>query len=149
LYQEAVDRIAAAGFMVTIENEAHSNLWSHPQEILSFFTALDRPGQVHFTYDVQNLWQMGTFPTVEGYQMLRPLIGFLHLKGGKQEGDRKELKWKSTLEEASWPVHEIVRAAIIDQCSPVICLNPSHGLPQEGHSSLSMYEQDLQFVRKI
>src|SRR5690606_1852121 len=123
------------GFMVTIENEAHHNIWSKPQEIISFFDRLNRSGRAHFTYDVQNLWQMGTFPTMEAYRQLRPWIGFLHLKGGKRGDNGNMLKWKSTLEEADWPAAEIIHAALIDRCSPVLCLNPSHGLPREGQSA--------------
>jgi sugar phosphate isomerase/epimerase len=149
LYQEAIDRIADAGFMVTIENEAHRNIWTNPQEIIDFFYRLNRPGRVHFTYDVQNLWQMGTFPTIEVYRQLRPLIGFLHLKGGKQGELGNALKWRSTLEEADWPVEVIVRAAIVDQCSPVICLNPSHGQSQEGQNTSDIVEKDLQYVNKL
>lgn len=149
LYQEAIDRIAGAGFMVTIENEAHRNMWSHPQEIISFFAELNRPGRVHFTYDVQNLWQMGTFPTIEAYRQLRPLIGFLHVKGGKLGETGNALRWRSTLEEASWPVAEIVRSAILDRCSPVICLNPSHGQEQEGQAGQDRVEQDLQYMIKL
>ena len=149
LYREAIDRMADAGFAVTIENEAHRNMWSHPQEIISFFAELNRPDRVHFTYDVQNLWQMGTFPTMEAYRQLRPLIGFIHVKGGKKGEVGPALKWKSTLEEASWPVAEIVRSAILDRCSPVICMNPSHGQEQEGQNGRDRVEQDLQYMNQL
>lgn len=149
LYREAIDRIADAGFMATIENEAHRNIWSNPQEIISFFAELNRPRRVHFTYDVQNLWQMGTFPTIETYRQLLPWIGFIHVKGGKLGETGRTLKWKSTLEEASWPVAEIVRSAVIDRCSPVICLNPSHGQEPEGQTGHDRVERDLQYLNQF
>lgn len=149
IYQEAIDRIADAGFAVTIENECHRNLWSNPEEIIAFFAALDRSGKVHFTYDVQNLWQMGTYPTLEAYRKLRPIIGFLHLKGGQRGDSGDTLMWKSTLEEASWSVSDIIKEYVRDQVSPVICLNPSHGMLKEGYSYSNMYERDLQYLRQM
>jgi hypothetical protein len=147
LYQEAIDRIHGAGFQVTIENEAHSCIWSTPEEIITFYEALGRQDKVHYTYDVQNLWQMGTYPSLEVYRKLRPLIGFLHLKGGQQGEEGNALVWKSTLEEASWPVAELTAEAIRDGVSPVICLNPSHGKPMEGRSYT--YEQDLHYLKQL
>ena len=68
LYREAVEKIHNAGFGVTIENEAHDCIFSNPEEILEFFNELNCKDKVSFTYDIQNLWQMGTFPTVESYK---------------------------------------------------------------------------------
>jgi sugar phosphate isomerase/epimerase len=54
-YQEAIDRIASAGYQVTIENETGTCILSDPTEVNDFFTLLDRRGRVSFTWDVQNL----------------------------------------------------------------------------------------------
>lgn len=150
MYREAIDQIHTAGFQVTIENECHNCILTNPEEIWSFFNELDRSGSVHFTYDVQNLWQMGTYPSLQVYESLKPLIGFLHLKGGQQDHKGEGvLEWKSTLEDASWPVTEIVNQAVQDQVSPVICINPSHGKLKDGYNYDNLAERDLLFVRSL
>jgi hypothetical protein len=148
MMQETVDRIRAEGFLVTIENECERNVFSTPQEVIDFFTVLDRPESVYFTYDVQNLWQMGTFPSMEAYRGLKPLIGYFHLKGGVA-GDDGRLLWKSTLEHASWPVVEMTREVIRDGVSPVICLNPSHGRKRDGYDYDRMVKRDLDYIRHV
>jgi sugar phosphate isomerase/epimerase len=109
---------------------------------------MDRRDSVFFTYDVQNLWQMGTFPTLDVYRTLKPLIGYFHLKGGKA-GDDGRLLWKSTLEDASWPVVEMTREVVRDGVSPVICLNPSHGGKLEGYDYNRMVQRDLEYIRSV
>ena len=133
---------------MVIENEVHGCIWSRPEEILSFFQMLDRDGKVLLTWDVQNLWQMGTFPSVEVYEQLKPLIGLVHLKGGMVEGSSRQLKWRSALEDASWPVAEIVGRIIADGASPVICLNPSHGEARPGYNYDDVVGRDLAFMRR-
>jgi sugar phosphate isomerase/epimerase len=149
MYREAIDRISAAGFEVTIENECNGCIFAAPEEIMDFFAVLDRADHVYFTYDVQNLWQMGTFPTMEVYRKLAPLIGFYHVKGGQigEEGD--SLVWKSGLEDASWPVAELTRQVIADGNSPVICINPSHGKEKPGYRYEDMYKRDLDYLNAI
>ncbi|MBT5830254.1 MAG: TIM barrel protein [Candidatus Latescibacteria bacterium] len=133
VYREAIDRVVNAGFGVVIENEVHDCLFSRPQEILSFFEVLDRKDAVSFIWDVQNLWQMGTFPSLEVYHMLKPVIGMIHVKGGRADIPGGQLVWKAGLQDASWPVVPILKAAIADGVSPVICLNGSHGEKPEGY----------------
>ncbi|MEK3722722.1 sugar phosphate isomerase/epimerase family protein [Paenibacillus sp. FSL H8-0034] len=149
LYQEAVDRIHEAGYHVTIENECHDCIWATPSEIISFFHELNRPNKVHFTYDVQNLWQMGTYPSLTVYEALKPIIGFVHLKGGQQGEEGSSLVWKSSLEDASWPVEELVTQVVRDQISPVICLNPSHGKLKEGYVYDNLTKRDLCYVQAL
>ena len=149
LYQEAVDMIYKAGFQVTIENECNRCIFSTPEEIVTFFNELDRSNKVHFTYDAQNLWQMGTYPSLEVYNKLKPLIGYLHLKGGQSGDEDTSLVWKSSLEDASWAVSEMVIQAVRDGISPVICLNSSHGMLKEGYPYSNITERDLSFVRSI
>jgi sugar phosphate isomerase/epimerase len=127
LYREAIDRIAAAGFRAVIENEVGQCILSRPSEVRAFFSLIDRPQCVRFVWDIQNLWQMGTFPTMEVYELLKPLIGMVHLKGGRAELPGGPLVYRSNLEQASWPVAEIVSAVARDGVSPVMCLNMSHG----------------------
>ncbi len=148
-YGRAVEEIAEAGFEVTIENEIGGCLLSNPQEVLAFFHALPSAAQPWFTWDVQNMWQMGTFPAREVYRTLRPLIGYLHLKGGMAEEEGTALKWRSALEDATWPVGGIVRAVASDGVSPVICLNYPHGEAKPGYDYDDLVQRDLAYVRSI
>ena len=76
----------------------HTIVSSQIQRRLSiFFKLLDRPESVALTWDVQNLWQMGTFPTIDVYYQLKDLIHYYHLKGGQFRGDSPSLYWKSNL----------------------------------------------------
>jgi len=123
---------------------------STPTEILDFFASLDRPAKVCLTWDVQNLWQMGTYPTMAVYDQLKNLIGYYHLKGGQQKADNTVLHWRSSLADASWPVVEITRQVVVDGVSPVICLNPSHGKIKPGYDYENIVQRNLDFIcRKI
>ena len=66
-YREAIQRRAAAGLRVTIENECHANILSTPAEVRHFFAELRCGTAVNLTWDVQNMWQIGTFPSLQGY----------------------------------------------------------------------------------
>lgn len=147
VYQEWIDTIIRAGFGVLIENEARGCLLGSVADILQFFAALNRP-DVRYTWDVQNLWQSGTFPSREVYQQLRPLMGALHLKGGRAGEDGFTLAWASSLEDASWPVLEIVRAVVADGTTPYICLNPSHGQRPPGWYMREIAQRDMAFLRR-
>lgn len=149
MYRRAVDEIAAAGYQATIENEWNSNIFASPDEIVAFFRELDREGKAFFTYDVQNLWTMGTFPSLEVYRTLSPYIGYFHLKGGMRGDAGDALEWKSALEDASWPVRELLREVVRDGVSPVICLNPSHGKERDGYDYANMTARDLDFVNRL
>ncbi|MFC4776693.1 sugar phosphate isomerase/epimerase family protein [Paenibacillus sp. GCM10023252] len=149
MYGEAIDRIHAAGFEATVENEAADNMFSTPSEVTAFFEALARKDRVYFTYDVQNLWQMGTFPTIHVYEQLAPYIGFYHVKGGQSEGDDLALVWKSSLEESSWPVAAMTTRVVKEGRSPAICINPSHGKAKPDYDFLSVTKQDYTYVRSL
>jgi sugar phosphate isomerase/epimerase len=146
VYQDAVDRLTAAGQRSVIENEVGGCLFATPAEIVSFFTALGRSERARLIWDVQNLWQLGTFPTLEVYHALKPYIGMIHLKGGRAEVPGGKLKWRAYLEDASWPVVPIVRQVIADGVSPVICLNPSHGESSPDYGSDPGTE--IEFLRR-
>jgi sugar phosphate isomerase/epimerase len=146
-YRAAVERLAAAGLRVTVENECHANIHSTAQEVVDFFAELDCGDAVNLTWDVQNMWQMGTFPTMEGYRQLQPLLAYFHLKGGQAGEGTTELRWRSSLEDASWPVREITQQVVADGVSPVICLNGSHGKPKDGYDYSNVTARDLAFVR--
>ena len=147
-YREAIDRIHDAGFLATVENEAYLCLLSTPGEIAQFFAKLDRPGKVVLTWDVQNLWQMGSFPSLETYGQIAPWLGYYHVKGGRGDGPQPALTWRSGLEEATWPVVEITRQVIAEGRSPVICLNPPHGALPPGQPDEHYTERDLAFLRR-
>ena len=147
-YREAIEKLSAAGFKVTIENECNACIFSTPDEILDFFDALDCGDAVNLTWDVQNLWQMGAFPSLDLYRRLKPLIAYYHLKGGQSGEGTTALRWKSGLEDASWPVREITHQVVSDGVSPVICLNGSHGTSRGGYDYQHVVERDLAFVRR-
>jgi sugar phosphate isomerase/epimerase len=147
LYKEAISQIATAGFDATIENEVHGCLLTNAVEVAAFFGELGKGAKVSFTWDVQNMWQMGAFPSLAVYKKLKPLIGYFHLKGGMADGG-KDLKLASSLEDASWPVLEITRQVVKDGRSPVICLNPSHGAPKPGYDYTDVVKRDIDFLRK-
>ena len=146
-YREAIRRLAAAGLQVTIENECHANVLATPDEVTGFFAALDCGAAVNLTWDVQNMWQMGTFPTLQVYRRLRPLLAYYHLKGGQSAPGSNALRWRSGLEDASWPVAEITRQVAADGVSPVFCLNGSHGERKPGYPYHDVLARDLAFVR--
>lgn len=147
MYREAIDRLHAAGHEVTIENEAKNCIMATPGEIVYFFDVLDRGDKTSFTFDVQNIWKMGTFPTMDVYRELAPLIGYFHLKGGMAGDDGVTLKWKSSLEDASWPVVEMTAALIRDGRVQVICLNPSHGEDKDGYDYRELNKRNLDYLR--
>ena len=148
-YQAAIDQIASAGFAATIENEASECVLSTTREFRSFFAAIDRPGSVGLTWDPQNQWATGVVPTVEIYEHLRDLIVYYHVKGGRTEGNGRDLAWDVALDEATWPVVDVTRRIIDDGVSPVICLNPpSHGRRIEGYAyGDAVTERDISFLR--
>jgi hypothetical protein len=149
LYRRAIEKLATAGCCVTVENECHDCLMSNPEEIVGFFDCLGCGDAVSLTWDVQNLWQMGTLPTLQIYEQLKPLISYYHLKGGQSEIPDGPLKWRSSLEDASWPVEEITNKVIADGVSPVICLNGSHGERKTGYDYKTVTERDLGFVKHM
>ncbi|MBM3210897.1 xylose isomerase [Candidatus Poribacteria bacterium] len=148
LYYQAIQQIHDAGFHATIENEIGNCIFSRPEEITGFFHELDLKEKACLTWDVQNLWQMGIFPTMDSYNMLKELIGYFHLKGGQNKEGSNILYWSSALEDASWPVEEITGQVVKDGISPVICLNPSHGKPKENYDYTNIVKRDLDFLRK-
>lgn len=148
LYREAIDRISDRGYEVTIENECDQCIFSNPVEIISFFGELNRNENVYLTYDVQNLWEMGTYPSLQVYEALSPLIGFYHVKGGQRGEDGSSLAWSSSLEDASWPVIQMTQQAVNEGVSPIICLNPSHGARKLGYDYHEVAKRDLDYLRK-
>lgn len=148
VYREAVDRFNEAGFRPTIENEVRQCFLAQTDEFLDFFDALDRRGKVGLTWDVQNQWSTGEFPTVAVYERLKPLIEYCHFKGGATAPGSQALAWNVALEEASWPVVEIARRVVADGVSPVICLNPpQHGQPRPNYDYEQVTGRDIDFLR--
>jgi len=148
LYREAVERLHEAGHRVTIENEVNGCILSTPDEILDYFRELDAGAKASFTFDAQNLWKEGTFPTMDVYRRLAPLIGYYHLKGGRADEGGRALKWSTSLEDASWPVEEMTNALVRDGCAEAICLNPSHGDLLEGYDYSDMNRRNVTFLRQ-
>jgi sugar phosphate isomerase/epimerase len=146
-YGDLVDRIRTAGFGVTIENEVDRCVLRAPDDVAAFLEWVGPREGLFFTWDVQNLWQMGTFPTLETYRALKPHIGGLHVKGGRADGGRS-LAVASALEDASWPVVDIVREVVRDGAVRVICLNPSHGVRPEGYDGWEVARRDAAFLRR-
>ena len=147
-YQDAIDLIHEAGFHATIENECGRCLIASPREALELYAAIDRSDALHFTWDVQNMWEAGVFPSIDAYQQMKHVIGYYHVKGGQHDSNSLQLRWSSALEDASWPVLEITRQVILDGVSPVICLNPSHGAPKPGYTYHGVTTRDLAYLRR-
>ncbi len=148
VYREMMDRITGSGRRALIENETGNVIFNRPEGILRFFERLERPDKVHYAWDVQNLWQTGVVPTLEVYRQLNPVIGCLHLKGGRTEGDGQNLVYASSLEDASWPVADIVGAAVADGVAPFLRLNPSHGKKPPGYDGGQVTQSDIAFLRQ-
>jgi hypothetical protein len=94
---------------------------------------------------------MGAYPSIEAYRTLRPLIGYVHTKGGQAaQEDPSRLKWSVGLDAASWPVAEIIQEVVDDGVSPVICLNPSHGarLADYDYGAPGAFDPDVPFVQQ-
>lgn len=145
---DMVDRITAAGCLALIENEPANMILTRPEGIQRFFARLDRPRTARYTWDVQNLWQVGVVPSLEVYRQLKPLIGCIHLKGGRSEVPGGPLVHASALADASWPVLDIVRAAVADGVAPFFCLNPSHGRKPPGFDIWQTARRDIAFLRE-
>lgn len=148
VYKEAVDKIVQAGFRATMENEANDSIFSRPEEILGFYKALDRYGKITFTFDIQNLWQMGTYPSVEVCESLLYITEYFHLKGSQSLVEGGYTHYASTLEDASWPVIEITKKLIKDGNGIVLCLNPVKGVKKDGYDYDSITKKDLDYIRK-
>jgi len=149
VYGEAIDRIFAAGFKTVIENEVENQILVSAREIRDFFAIIKRAERVRFTWDIANSWQSGALPTLAMYQELKPVIGYVHVKGGKCDGRSPALKFATSLRDAEWPVREILSAVIRDGVSPVICLNPPHGSAAPGDDLSNLAERDLKFMREL
>jgi len=145
-YDEIIGRINTEGYDVVLENEAHDCIITSPEDVRDLFAALNPDYRVRYTWDVQNMWQMSTPPSLEVLDKLLPLLGMLHLKGGRAGSDGT-LKDASSLADASWPVADIVRAAIESGRIEVICINPSHGTEAAGFDGWAVARDDLRFLR--
>lgn len=151
MYREAIDKISQAGMLVTIENEAPRCILSSSDEVIEFFEVLGREEKVGFTWDIQNQWACGVFPSLLEYSRLKPFIQYVHVKGGQYEDpETKTLKWNVSLADANWPVREIVAAIAQDGVSPVLCLNvPSHGIQKPNYDYDGVTKRDLDYLLTI
>jgi sugar phosphate isomerase/epimerase len=148
VYRDAIDMVSTRGLVATIENEAFDCCLSKPREFVEFFEWLDRSDTAGLTWDVQNQWSTGVFPSIDIYDQLKPFIRYYHVKGGECEPGSNRLAWNVALEDASWPVIEITRAVVADGVSPVICLNPpQHGGQKDGYNYEGIVKRDIDFIR--
>ncbi|HWK28040.1 MAG TPA: hypothetical protein VNS09_15855 [Solirubrobacter sp.] len=148
VYREGIDAIAAAGFEATIENEARGCIIAATGDFTRFFERLDRPGRVALTWDVHNQWATGHFPTLADYDALRPLLGYVHLKGGRAGADGETLELNVALDETSFDVLGITERVVRDGVSPVLCLNaPGHGRDVDGYDYAAVTARDLVHLR--
>ncbi|WP_162940054.1 sugar phosphate isomerase/epimerase family protein [Gryllotalpicola protaetiae] len=142
-YREAIGRFGDAGFGVVIENEVGASICSSPADVLALFDAIADAGPVSFTWDIQNMWETGHFPSLEVFEQLRPVIGYVHVKGGAMVDG---VLHKASLRDADWPVLDIVRAVHVSGVSPVICVNPCHGRTPTGYNGIAVALDDIRFV---
>jgi len=158
VYREAIEQVAEAGLLVTLENEPNS-IFSGPGETCGFFERLDLGEKARFTWDIQNMWESGVYPTLDVYHELRNITNYVHLKGGRSVSATPQImRYRSPLDEASWPVTEIVSQVLADGISPVLCLNASHGSPPPDYSLGSLWDtaelvpaearRDVAFLRR-
>lgn len=148
--RDGVRRLTSAGFVTTVENEAGKCVLSHPSEFTRFFEVLDLGDSLNLTWDVQNQWATGVFPSLDTLDQLAPLIAYYHVKGGRYVEPTRTLTWNAALEDASWPVRDITAAVIERDLSPVICINPAqHGTNDPDYSYAGIVERDIQFMRTI
>lgn len=146
LYRDVIDGFIAGGTECFIENEVHACILSTPDDVLELFKVLGYQTGLKFTWDTQNMWQAGSYPTMDAYMRMKPLIGFVHVKGGRSEVPGGPLVWRSSLADASWPVKQIVSRVCQDGVSPVICINPSHGT-SAGGAYVDYCEDDINYLR--
>jgi sugar phosphate isomerase/epimerase len=146
LLREAVDRLEATGAEVVFENESPGTVFGRPDEVLGFFRELARP-RARMIWDVGNWWHFGCsrIPSLADALALMPVIGMLHLKGGRAETPGGPLRWQAQLAGTSWDVEGVVGAVIAAGVAPLICLNPPHGAVRAG----APYDcrADLEFLR--
>lgn len=148
-YQEAIAQVHRAGFATIVENEIHDGILRNPDDVASFFGQLAGAGAVGFTWDIQNMWETGEFPSLDVYRRLKPYINYVHVKGGVMRPGESIL-WKARLRDASWPVAELLDAIAEDNISPVICVNPCHGTtPSQGYDEEAAAVDDIQFVQEV
>lgn len=147
MYKEAIYKIDQAGFKATIENEANNCILSRPEEILGFFKDLDCQEKVFLTFDIQNLWQMGTYPSVEVYEMLSDITKYFHLKGSQSLDDGGYTHYATCLEDASWPVVEVTQKAINSGQEVIICLNPLKGEKKFDYDYEDITKRDLDYLK--
>lgn len=149
-YAGLIRKIADAGYAACLENEAKHCALATPDDVVAFFSTLQPLlGGVSCDYiwDVQNMWQMGCFPSLEGYAKLRPFLRLLHLKGGRADAEGK-LAEACGLREASWPVLPILAEVYWDRRVEMICLNPSHGKRPESYDIWRVAQDDIAFLRE-
>jgi sugar phosphate isomerase/epimerase len=150
-YADLVRRITDAGYLACVENEAEQCALRGPADVAAFFDAL-RPliggANCDFIWDVQNMWQMGTPPTLEVYRRLAGGLRLMHLKGGRSGSDGM-LREASSLRDAAWPVRAILEAAQRDGSLQMICLNPSHGRRLPTYDVWATLCEDVAYVREI
>ena len=150
-FADIVRRINAAGYAACIENEARHCALATSEDVAAFFgmlLPLVGGGSCDYVWDVQNMWQMGTFPTLPMLEKLQPYLRLLHLKGGRADA-LGNLSEASSLRAASWPVSRIIaevhRAGNVD----VICLNPSHGKRPADYGIWNVVQDDIAFLREL
>lgn len=151
VYRDAIESAARLGAAVTIENEARDCMLATAQDMVDFFAALDCGDKVGLTWDIQNQWTCGSFPTLDDYRKLRPLLQYVHAKGGQfDDPESRVLAWKSRLEDASWPVVEILQQVVEDGVSPVICINTPKGKrrPEYDYDYADLTRLDIAFLRR-
>ena len=146
-YRDWCQQLLAAGVEVVIENEIGNSIGRDPQLIMSFLENLGIGNKVRYIWDIANQWQEGRFPSTADYHILRPVIGIIHVKGGRWNNPQeKTYAWKSMLDNSDWPVTELCALAIENNV-PAICINPPHGTAPENWS----YDlnSDISFLQNL
>ncbi|HEY8591165.1 MAG TPA: TIM barrel protein [Naasia sp.] len=140
---------AEAGAELLIENGPEASIVSSPADAVSLFSGLAaREPRVHAIWDVQNMWQCGWFPTAADLPAMAPFTRYVHVKGGRTDDGAAPgpLMWASALEDASWPVDDLLNAVTATATVEAVALNPSHGRMPEGVTAAALRDRDIAYL---
>jgi sugar phosphate isomerase/epimerase len=153
----AADYAASKGVVITLENEAHDES-ALPENIAAVCTRVASPG-LKTQYDPCNYYHGHVEPYPHAYEVIKPHLGYVHLKGGcHYNASWRYVHQGSTMREstrdfigylplpdAAFNVEAIVRALKRDGYEGWVSLEPH---VSEVHV-LEFYQQEIPYLRKL
>ena len=138
--------LTARGTGLLIENGPENSVVSSAANARQLAELIGTGSTIGFIWDVQNMWQSGSFPRASDPAEFGSLLKYVHVKGGRTAGPVPgELVSASTLADASWPVVEVLDAVRELGTVECIALNPSHGR-HESTTPDSIRDHDIDFL---